>query len=266
MGPQDSTGVVEGSELALLRTEQRDEQTLELAGSTLVDVPLRDWLFTSEEFGVGADAVEVVEVQEPGQATAEAILALGCAGLQHSGGPAHLGEGVPALVHIVEVEAGLVQVARERHVAQFPQFPHPLGPPGREGGADVVQHDRLGDGIELHLATGREIGEVLGDIALDLPAGPAEHPAVAKVEAKGLHLLTDEVEHGQHVLALAAAQASAQLLQEHGGALGRAQHEHDIDGGNVDALVEQVDREQDLHLAGLQGPERPAALAAGAVG
>ena len=39
------------------------------------------------------------------------------------------------------------------------------------------------------------------------------------------------------------AQAAAELLQEQCRALGRAEHEHGVDGWDVDAFVEQVDRE-----------------------
>ena len=45
------------------------------------------------------------------------------------------------------------------------------------------------------------------------------------------------------------AQAAAELLEEHDRRLGRAQHQHRVDLGHVEALVEQVDGEDDVELA-----------------
>ena len=62
-------------------------------------------------------------------------------------------------------------------------------------------------------------------------------------------LLADEVEDGEAVLAVGQAQAAAELLQEDGRALGGTQEEHGVDLGDVDALVEEVDREDAVDLA-----------------
>ena len=78
--------------------------------------------------------------------------------------------------------------------------------------------------------------------------------------------MADEVEHRQHVLAGAAPETPTQLLQEHGRALRGTQHEQNIDRGHVDALVEQVDREQDLDLARRQGVEGVVPFGRAAVG
>ncbi len=61
--------------------------------------------------------------------------------------------------------------------------------------------------------------------------------------------MADEVEHREHRLAVGLAESSPELLKEDGGALGGAEHEDNIDGRDVDTLVEQIDREQHLHLA-----------------
>ena len=53
----------------------------------------------------------------------------------------------------------------------------------------------------------------------------------------------------EHRLAGGPAQAAAELLQEDGGALGGAQEQHGVDLGKVDALVEQVCREQHVEPA-----------------
>ena len=125
------------------------------------------------------------------------------------------------------------------------------------------EHDVAGDVVEVEVAAGGQVGEALLDVGFEFSSGAAEHAPVAEVEAELLALVADEVEHGQHVLAFGAAQAAAELLEEDRGALGGAQHEHDVDGGDVDALVEQVDGEQHLHLAVSQIGERLASVGVG---
>ena len=97
--------------------------------------------------------------------------------------------------------------------------------------------------------------EALLDLAQDLPAGAAEDGAEAAVEAElGVHV-ADEVERGEALLAVGQAEAAAELLEEDGGALGGAEEEHGVDLGDVDALVEDVDGEDDVDLAGAQAVE-----------
>ena len=50
-------------------------------------------------------------------------------------------------------------------------------------------------------------------------------------------------------LALGAAQASAELLEEEGGAVGGAEQEEGVHHRDVDALVEEVYREDHVDLA-----------------
>ena len=141
-------------------------------------------------------------------------------------------------------------------VAQLPKFLDPLPPRGRQCLADVAEHDVSGDVVEVEVAAGGEVGEALLDVGFEFSSGAAEHAPVAEVEAELFALVADEVEDGEHVFAFGAAEASAELLQEDGGALGWAEHEHDVDGGDVDAFVEQVDGEQDLDLAVSEVGER----------
>ena len=101
--------------------------------------------------------------------------------------------------------------------------------------------------------------------ALDVAAGAAEQGAVAAVEAELLAVGADEVEHGAERLAGGLAQPAAELLEEQRRALGRAQHQHGVDGGDVDALVEQVDGEHDPDVAGGEVPQGGLALGSGAV-
>ena len=96
--------------------------------------------------------------------------------------------------------------------------------------------------------------------AFDVAAGTAEQGAVAAVEAELLAVGADEVEHGAERLARRLAQASPELLEEQGRALGRAQHQDGVDVRNVDALVEQVDGEHHPDPTGGQVPQRGLAL------
>ncbi len=63
-----------------------------------------------------------------------------------------------------------------------------------------------------------------------------------------------------------ATKAAAELLQEQRGAVGRAEHQERVHGGDVDALVEQVDREDDVDTALGEVDECPASLGVGRVG
>ena len=92
-------------------------------------------------------------------------------------------------------------------------------------------------------------GKPLLECALNLSPCPADHRAKANVESVLGVGLADEVEHRQDALALRPPQAATELLQEHGRALGRAQEQDRVDLGNVDAFVEDVDREDRSNLA-----------------
>ena len=118
--------------------------------------------------------------------------------------------------------------------------------------------------VELHVAAGGQERELQLHGPLDVSAGAAEQRPVAAVEAELLAVGADEVEHGAERLARCLAQAAAELLEEQRRALGRAQHEHGVDGGDVDALVEQVDGEHDPHARRRPDPAgRPRARPAG---
>ncbi len=58
-----------------------------------------------------------------------------------------------------------------------------------------------------------------------------------------------EVEDGAGCLSLGAAQASAQLLEEEGWAVGGAEEEEGVHHRDVDAFVEEVDGEDHVDLA-----------------
>lgn len=61
-----------------------------------------------------------------------------------------------------------------------------------------------------------------------------------------LLVVADEVEHEHGLLARRLAQAAAQLLHEDDGRLRGPEHDDLVHRGDVDALVEDVDREDVL--------------------
>ena len=80
-----------------------------------------------------------------------------------------------------------------------------------------------------------------------------------------LAVVAHEVEHRAHRFPWRPAQSSAELLQEQHRAVGGAQQQQRVDHGDIDALVEQVDREHRLHPTIGQVAQRRLALVGGAV-
>lgn len=60
---------------------------------------------------------------------------------------------------------------------------------------------------------------------------------------------SDQIEYGQAGLAIGDPQSAAELLEKDGGALGGAQQQHCVDLGQVDPLVEEIHRTQDVDVA-----------------
>ena len=65
-------------------------------------------------------------------------------------------------------------------------------------------------------------------------------------------MCSHEVEDRTERLVLGLAQPAAELLEEQRRTLRRAEHEHGVDSRHVDTLVEQVDGEHHVHVAGRQ--------------
>ena len=95
--------------------------------------------------------------------------------------------------------------------------------------------------VEDDLGAGGQEREAVLDVALELGARAPGHRAEAPVEAELRAVVADEVERGQHGFAWCQPQSAPELLEEDGGALGGTQEEDGVDGGHVDALVEDVD-------------------------
>jgi hypothetical protein len=132
------------------------------------------------------------------------------------------------------------------------EFAEQGGPARGEAGAQAGQHRLLGDAIEHQPAAGRQERKALIELGFQLAAAAAEQGAEALVEAEAAVLRTDEIQHREAALAGVGgeAQAPAQLLQEHHGALGGPQQQHGVDGGDVEPCVVEVDREEDAQVAG----------------
>ena len=167
-------------------------------------------------------------------------------------------------VDVVEVEAGGVEELLQGDVAllrgQLGQLPGPLGDGARERVPDAGQDPLRGDPVQLHVAAGGEEREALLDLLHHVGAGAAEEGAEAAVVAELLAVVADEVEDGADRLALGLPEPAAELLEEEERALGGAEHEERVDGGDVHALVEEVHAEDDADVAPLQVPERPLPL------
>jgi hypothetical protein len=64
-----------------------------------------------------------------------------------------------------------------------------------------------------------------------------------------MRVVADEVDDGQALFAVVAAQAAAELLEEDDGGLGGAEHDDAIERREVDAFVEDVDDAEGVELA-----------------
>src|SRR5262249_29928340 len=100
------------------------------------------------------------------------------------------------------------------------------------------------------MASGGKSGEVLFHVLGKTAAGRAGQRPVAQVEPELGVLAADEVQHDQACLIACTTQAPAELLQEDRCALSGAQHEDRVHSGQIDTLIEQVNREEDLQVAG----------------
>ena len=114
---------------------------------------------------------------------------------------------------------------------------------------DASKDDLRGDGVEFHVAAGWEVREALSDAQLQFLSCAAEERAEASIESELFAVVAYEVEDGAGCLSLGAAQASAQLLEEEGWAVGGAEEEEGVQHRDVDAFVEEVDGEEEEHVS-----------------
>ena len=105
-----------------------------------------------------------------------------------------------------------------------------------------MQRERLYSNLS---ARGQE-GEAAFDVTLELGSSATGHGAESFVESELSPVVSHEVQSSQDRFVLRAAKSSAQLLKEDGRALRGAKEQHGVDGGNVDAFVEDVHGEEGL--------------------
>ena len=107
------------------------------------------------------------------------------------------------------------------------------------------------------MAAGRQERELLLNGTLDLATGAAEQrPDSGDRTGTPCGACRRSRAPCRTALSRRLAQATTELLQEQRRALGRAEHEDRVDDRHVDALVEQVDREDDAYATGRQVSKR----------
>jgi len=67
--------------------------------------------------------------------------------------------------------------------------------------------------------------------------------SISQIESELPAVGANKIEDSADRLVLSSSQAPAELLQKERRTLGRAQHEHDVHCGYVDAFIEQIHRE-----------------------
>src|SRR4051812_43411877 len=113
------------------------------------------------------------------------------------------------------------------------------------------------------MTASRQGGEVLLHLALETATRGAVQRTEAEVEAELLVLRADEVEDRQSCLGRGQPETSSKLLQEDRRALGRPEKEHSVDGRQVEALIEEVNGEEDVHFAVAEGSQCRGSFLAG---
>src|SRR5690606_23221556 len=145
-------------------------------------------LLGREESPVRLDAVLVVDVEQTPARTAEHHLVGTRTPERETRRLTQVGPALPAGVELFEFEPGRFQEVGEGGGLGAPHVPAQLldllAPPGRNGAADVREHDFARLGIQLHVATRREKWEALLDLGDDLPAAAPEERAETSVEAE----------------------------------------------------------------------------------
>jgi len=95
------------------------------------------------------------------------------------------------------------------------------------------------------MATDRKVRESLFDIDFRFSTGASEHVPVTEVETDFFVLVANKIGQGENVFVFRASEATSELLWKDRCVFDWTQHEDDVDSGDVDTFVEEIDREQD---------------------
>ena len=164
------------------------------------------------------------------------------------------------LQHVFQATSGRVEIGRQPIVRMRTHFGHQRRPSRGHLLPDVLQHEILRDRVEHDLTARRQKRETLLDLALQRLAADAGH-ALETVDRNGTHGVGARRSPARSARSCPGEpEAAAQLLQEDSRALGRAQEQHGVDLGDVEAFVEEVDREEDVDLAVAQRGQGVAAV------
>lgn len=120
-------------------------------------------------------------------------------------------------------------------------------------GVEAIQHGQQGR-IQIDKAPRRQYGFAVHAMAVGQLLFQQDRFAKA-----GL-VVAHQIDHLQPLFARMETQSASQLLQEDNARLRRAQHQYGIDGGQVCAFVEEVDREDDVELSRCQLFQYPGAV------
>jgi len=155
---------------------------------------------------------------------------------------------VPA-VDVFEVPAGFLEVFLERDITQLPKLCDPRSPLRRNALADILQDPFRRHVIQRHVTAGGKVRETVSDLLLEVPPAAAEQRAEATVISEFLSVMTDEVQDCAVGFAMTIAQTTPELLQEQRWAVRWAQENEGVHFGQIDTLVEEVDREEHVDLS-----------------
>jgi hypothetical protein len=114
--------------------------------------------------------------------------------------------------------------------------------------------------FELHMAARREEGEAGLDLPFNVLARAAQERLEAAVETELPSVLAHKVKDEAPAFSTVLSESAAELLKEQRRAVRRAEQQERVNVWEVDALVEEVDREEHVDLAAAQVVERSSPL------
>jgi hypothetical protein len=167
-------------------------------------------------------------------------------------------------VHVFELESRITQVRRQPDcvtaLAKLAEFFDLLRPSVWYGGANVREDSVGGDGVEFHVASGRQIRKASLDLADEVLSRTAEKCPEPSVEPELLAMMANEVKHCADVLLRSQPKTAPELLEEQCRAVRGTEQQQSVDDWDVHAFVEEVDGEHDADPSGGEVDERLPAI------